>query len=659
MIVNKSSLKIALPMISTLKRVLFLSILAISTVMLNGCIKGEFDTPPTTGVDPEIAASEIVSLKDVMAKYVPGAYTQIGLDKYLQGVVVADDKSGNFYKTLIVEDDNSDLGIALLIDQNELNALYPVGRRVFIKLRDLTISDYNGLPQIGMGVDNSGTSPRLGFIPSALVEDVILKGQYGLNVTPRLRTINTLAPDDINTLIKLEGVQFNVGTVATYADNNPTAPITVNQTLVDCDKNQVLVRNSGYADFAGLLMPTQNGSLTAVYSVFRTDKQLFIRDTSDVDFKNDRCGQTGGGNRIAVADVRNLFASGTTVAPAGFVQGVVISDGANGNTDTRNMVLQDGDAGVVLRFSAAHNVALGKEVKVNISDIGLSEFNGLLQVSTVPNDNIQIIGEGTVTPTILSISGINLSKHESTLITIKDVELSGGATYGSNSGNITMTDATGTITLYTRAAASFASQGLKTGKVTITAIVSEFNSPQLVLRKIEDVVGGGGGGTVDPPAGIDETFSSQSNNVDINISGWDNIAVKGTRKWQGKLFSGNTYAQATAFNDTNPEMEVWLISPEINTDSTDILTFETAKAFWVHDGLTVLVSSNYTGNPSAATWTTLSATIAKTTDADNTFIPSGDVNLKSFGQKVKVAFKYVGVGGTNTSTYRIDNVKVK
>lgn len=42
---------------------------------------------------------------------------------YLEAVVVADDKSGNFYKNLILEDLKGDKGITISIDENELHAL--------------------------------------------------------------------------------------------------------------------------------------------------------------------------------------------------------------------------------------------------------------------------------------------------------------------------------------------------------------------------------------------------------------------------------------------------------------------------------------------------------------------------------------------------------
>jgi len=641
-----------------LSKLTFLLLGTLLTIM--SCVKKEFDAPPTTSQNPEIPASEIVSLEEVMKKLVVGRYTPVAIDKYVKCVVVADDRSGNFFKNIILEDFNSDLGISVLLDQNEINAIYPIGRTVFLKLTDLTISEFNGLPQLGMGVDASGSSPRLGFIPSALVASTLIKGASGVPVVPRMRTISTLTAADLNTLIQLDGVEFqSVTPTTTYAENKGTTPQSVNHNLTDCAKNVVIVRNSGYSDFAAELLPSGNGKLTAIYSVFRNDKQLFIRDPSDIVFDKARCGQAGGDTRITAAQLRIDFKAGKTTIPAVFVQGVVISDGSNGNIDSRTVILQDGDAGIALRFSAAHNIPLNKTVKININGLSMAEFRGLLQVATVTLDNVQVIGNGSVTPKQLTVNQINLDIHESTLVIIKDAELSGGATLGSNGGNITLKDATGSATLFTRSAATFASQALKTGKLAVTTIVSEFDNLQLQLRKIEDIEGGGGGGNPNPTTGVDEKFDGQSNNADINIPGWENIATKGTRKWQAKLFSGNLYAQSTAFNDSAPEMETWLITPEVVTATYSTLSFESANAFPVHDGLSVWYTTNYTGDPASTTWTKINAKLVTTSDPQNTFISSGNIDLKGFGAKVRIAFKYNGAGGTNTSTFRIDNVVIK
>jgi hypothetical protein len=688
-------------------KVVLLSLCAASIFF--SCLKGEFDAPPTGGNDPQVPAEQIISLQEVMAKYyTAGKYTNIDIDKHIKCVVVADDKSGNFYKNIIIEDENSDLGISLLIDENEIHSTYPVGRRVFVKLKGLTISDYNGLPQLGMGVDNSSSSPRLGQIPPSLMSQIIVPGSYNTPVQARKKKISELGPNDLNTLIQIEGVQFaNVGPDKKYANNQVDPPVTINQDLVDCSGNRVIVRNSGYADFANELLPDKNGVITAVYSIFRSDKQLFIRDTKDVVFDKERCGS--GASIVPVKDIRARFTGSAVPLVAGFVQGVIISDIANKNINGQNIVIQDGDAGIVLRFKSAINIPMGSEIKVNLAGGEINEFNKVLQVQNLENTNVEVLQSAKVIiPKVLTVSQIDPAIHESTLIKINDATLIGGTKY---SDKIKVKDASVEIDLFTLSTANFASSLIKSGTISVTAIVSDFTSgKQLTLRNLSDIAGGancdvnsgeldcdgdgiknsldcapldnkvfpgascddGNSATISDKydnvckcigtasgGAIDESFTSQTNNVDISLPGWTNIAVKGTRKWQAKLFSGNLYAQATAFNDTAPEMETWLITPEIVTSNTPTLSFETAKAFWTHDGLSVWISVNFKDNPTTAAWTKINTKVAMKDDADNTFINSGNIDLKPFGEKIKIGFKYEGKGATLTSTYRIDNIKIK
>jgi hypothetical protein len=693
-----------------------LSFILLGVLTTSGCLKGEFDAPPIQGSDPNISEDQIVSLTEVMAKFVSGKYTPIALDKYLKAVIVADDRSGNFYKTLILEDDNSDLGIALLIDETELHAQYAVGRRVYVHLKDLTISDYNGLPQIGMGIDNSGTSPRLGYIPSSLLTKVLQKGQFNIPVVPRVKKISELNSQDLNTLVKLEGVEF-ASTGVTYANiSDPTNPQTVNQTIKDCFGGQIILRNSGYADFAGQTVPEKNGALTAVYSIFRTDKQLFIRETTDVAFDKTRCdgGGTGGGDLITITSVRTSFTSGATTAPTGFVRGVVISDAASKNVSANNLIVQDASGGIILRFKTAISVPLGSEVKVNVGGFPFEEFgspNGVLQIKDIPNTNVEVLGNGTITPKVITISQADPNTIESTLVKIVDAELTGDTKY---STTLKIKDASGETILFTIAGSSpatFSGKPITTGKVTVTAIVSEFKGTrQLTIRNLNDVVGDGSGcdtgnATLDCDgdgvlngqdcapndanvypgkpcddgnstttgdaynaqcqcvgqggSGLNENFSSLTKNVDIALVGWDNVATKGTRKWIGNTFQSTVFAQASAYLDTNPETETWLVTPEVTTSIAGTLTFESAYQVWRHDGMTVWVTTNYTGNPGTTVWTQINCRLAVKTDAEFAWIPSGNIDLKQYGEKVRIAFKYVGDKTANTTSYRIDNVMVK
>ncbi|MEZ4910308.1 MAG: DUF5689 domain-containing protein [Saprospiraceae bacterium] len=668
-------------------------------ILLNfsSCLERDFDSPPSNLV--EVNEDQIITIDKLFESLQAGQVNTISDDFYINGVVVADDRSGNFYKTLIIEDLRGELGISVSIDENELHALYPVGQEVYIALSGLGIGYYNNLPTLGI---KDGTN--VARIPPALVKSILLRGKSGLEVLPRTVNVGDLSSDHLNTLIELDGFQFE-NPSTTYADQvNQT---TVNQTIKNCTGSSLILRNSGFADFAGFPVQAGNGKITAVYSVYRSDAQLFIRDTTDLKFYGDRCGQ--GGSLISIKDLRNLYKGTALSMESGYVQGIVISDIANKNINDRNIVVQEGEDGILLRFQSAINIPLGSEVKVNLAGGSLEEFRTLLQVQNLTNSNVEILsGSKNVAPKTLTISQVTTALHESTLLKLENVTFTSGSKF---SDSPKISDATGEITLYTLSAATFAGKALPSGAVTVVGYLSEFDgTPQLQIRNENDITGGGPCDSSNPNAdcdgdgslngndcapndaaiypgapcndgdpntvndtynasctctgtvagnGFTETFSSQTDNKAISLSGWENVAPQGTRTWLAKTFDGNIYAQATAFNDASATMETWLITPVINVSQANTLSFESAKAFWVHDGLSVWATTNYTGDPSTTTWQKINAKLAQNADDDHTFIPSGDIDLTPFGTNIRIGFKYEGSKAANTTTFRIDNITVK
>jgi DNA-directed RNA polymerase subunit E'/Rpb7 len=489
---------------------MFLSMMLVSIM---GCVKSEFDSPSTETKDPDISADKIVSLEDVMKKRISGQYTKIGIDKYVKAIVVADDKSGNFYKTIVVEDENSDYGISLLIDEVELHNTYPVGRRVFINVKDLWISDYNGLPQIGYGLYVDAGRSRMASIPSSVMKEVVKPGKAGNEVKPFEVDIAQLGDIRLNTLIKINGFQFkNEGD--TYSD--AVTQQTVNRTLTTCSNKEILLRNSGFADFANVVVPSGKGSVTAIYSIFGQDKQLMIRSLEDVKMTDPRCGAgTGTEPKFTIKQIRETFKGTTTSAPESFIQGVVISDLTNKNINNRNLVIQDGSAGILVRFAAVHNFQLGQEIKIAITGAELSEFNGWLQLNNVANGAASLIGTGTLpAPKEVTIKQIkdNQEAYESTLVLVKDATLSGQANYA---GNVTLQDASGSLTLRTENLATFGASPIATGKVNVTGLVSEFTSgSQMNIRNLADVVGG----TVVTPSCTDGIQNGNETGIDCGGS---------------------------------------------------------------------------------------------------------------------------------------------
>jgi len=455
-----------------------------------GCVDHTFDEPPVAGL-PGLSGNATIA--DIKALYTGSGDVQITEDWVIDGVVAADDQSGNFYQQIIVQDSTG--GLAVRMATTGLFNKFPAGSQVFIRAKGLYISDYNGFPQL-----NGSPGAALAEL---LIPQYVIAGQRDKGITPvqvTLAELNNPARFQqlLSTLVEIKDVQFaDASAGVPYAD--AVNRLSVNRTAEDCSGNSIIVRTSGYADFAAAITPEGKGNLRAVLSIFRTDKQLLVRNTDDINMTGARCGSGGqGGDLVSIASVRGLFTGTTTTAPAGKkIKGIVISDRSAGNIDGRNMIVQDADAGIVVRFTATHNYNLGDEVEVNIDGVELSAFRGLLQLNSVPNGNASRLGTGNQpTPRVATVAQLlaNGQNWESTLVKISNAGLSGAGTYANT---VTLNDGTGSVPMYTRPAASFASSPLPTAAATVTAIVSDYDGVQLNIRKLSDVEtsGGGGGGT--------------------------------------------------------------------------------------------------------------------------------------------------------------------
>lgn len=264
-------------------------VIALVVTFFSSCIKNNYDAPPVNGSDPNLTPTHtIAQLKQMYA----GSRIELTDSILIAGVIAADDKSGNFYKTLIIQDETA--GIAIRLDQSGLFNNYMIGRKIYIKCKGLFLGAYNGLIQLG-GAATAGSNTEVDAVPSTLIDKFLIKGSLHNTVTALpVTSLSQLDDSYQNRLIKLENVQFsNADAGYTYADGTLQLSKNANIELYDANCNllgTVVLRNSGFATFANEIMPTFRGTLYAIYSVFGSTKQLFIRDVYDVQFDQPRCG---------------------------------------------------------------------------------------------------------------------------------------------------------------------------------------------------------------------------------------------------------------------------------------------------------------------------------------------------------------------------------
>lgn len=490
---------------STLAATLFTATLA---VFSSSC-KKQFDQPPVEAPVTNITANTTIAA--LKARHtVMGAFDQIldDQDVIIRGIVIGDDRSGNLYKTMVIQDATG--GIQILLDLNSFYNSYPIGREVFIKCNGLYLSDYAGLIQLGGGIQ-AGSRPSLSDIPAARISNIIFKGTLNNVVTPATVTVGQLGTGMqnkyISTLVRLEGFRFAAADFGkTFASAGVTSPSAASYDLYRCDdmsNSDIEIRTSNYSNFANVPLPQGIGPITAIYTIFTgsfsTSKQLTIRTPSEVEFNGSSCVIPPPNATLReIGAIRALYTGSTVPVPDDTkITGIVISDRVGNNINGQNIILQQGNgkAGIVVRFSSQHNFNLGDSLSVVVSGYDLSTFSNQLQISPVPLSNATVIATGkSITPRAITISALNAemaqplgtANHpEATLLRIANATASGGATF---SGNRTLTDATGTIVLRTGSTATFASTALPAGPKTWTVYPQFFNTtPQVFIRNLTDI----------------------------------------------------------------------------------------------------------------------------------------------------------------------------
>ena len=228
----------------------------------------------------------VVSIKVLKKMHYTGEFETIKNNMAIEGVVVANDETNNLYKSLAVQDSTG--GILMVLDGTSLYQTYPIGAVLRIQLKDLILTDYRRMIQIVAAVDTTTGSIQATGIPSSLFSQYIKVIKDQPIIKPLIVGAKNLHDSLQGRLIKITNVEFaSADTGLTYADKKNK--IGASRALKFCTGGTIYLRTSGYADFAGIKLPVGNGEVVGVYSVYNAEKQLFIRDTSDILLINKRC----------------------------------------------------------------------------------------------------------------------------------------------------------------------------------------------------------------------------------------------------------------------------------------------------------------------------------------------------------------------------------
>ena len=174
------------------------ALLAVACAELEPVFTGKYPDPPfcsetETAFDPSvIPADKFITVAEVARRFKEArASGNIGDDEqlsvfgwtvtedlWLKGRVTTSDRSGNFYKSLYIQDSPDGPGIEVKIGRNSLYNEYKLGQQICIKLNGLTVGEYGwkkgdnyGEGMVQIGVDDESNTYATAYMEHQYIID--------------------------------------------------------------------------------------------------------------------------------------------------------------------------------------------------------------------------------------------------------------------------------------------------------------------------------------------------------------------------------------------------------------------------------------------------------------------------------------------------------
>lgn len=158
------------------------------------------------------------TIAELKALYKSGP-VKIDKDIVIGGQVVSEDRSGNIYKSLYIQDATS--GIELKLGKSALYNDYKLGQWVYVKCSGLTLGAYNGMKQLGYA-DPTGEYETSYLDVQYIIETHVFRGKLDTPLQPKkVAAADLLKEENIGCYVELDGLTYaNEIFCLVYVDQN-------------------------------------------------------------------------------------------------------------------------------------------------------------------------------------------------------------------------------------------------------------------------------------------------------------------------------------------------------------------------------------------------------------------------------------------------------
>lgn len=396
-----------------------------------------------------------------------------------------------------------------------------------------------------------------------------------------------------------------------------------------------------------------------------------------------------------IADVRALYTGEqetVTVTEAWTVCGTVISNvDLNNATSMKNVVIQDESAGIMIRLTKDYaEFKRGDVVEVNVQNMSLEQFSGLLQLNNVPLENVTEIRQNAMPEAkVISAAQLLTGDYESQYVAVENVQVVEsdlGKTWMMNDQNTSINFEAETGERF-EVRTSYHADAL--GKIevpggsgTLKGIAQcYYETAQIMLSSTEDYAGLTGerfegsvseGGIVGdyntwkgvgPLASFSDDFSSISSEnqqyVNDNWLFYSNAGTNINDGFKTGTYNSDKYIQVAPYNASIDEVIAFALPPRADMTKADPKTFSFRKALYHLDEggddskMEVVVSTDFAGDFMSAKWTVVKdVTFPEGAERNQWIEETIDLSDYASESALCIALRYTG----KSNTYRIDDV---
>lgn len=363
-----------------MRRILYTISALAAFAMLSSCDEWEpvftFDYGEADVYD-KVTLQTNTTIAELKAMYASGP-TKIETNVVIGGQVVSEDKSGNVYKSLYIQDDSG--AIELKLGKSGLYNDYKLGQWVYVKCSGLTLGKYNGMLQLGFA-DPTGEYETSYLDVDYFISNHVFRGELGTPLEPKkVAAADLLKEENLGCYVELDGLKYG-------SKEHPNGEIFC-LIYLDSNKdkksssNRVFLSGSGL-NYAPVADPTWGVTTWAM------SKQGFLDYLRDKDLDGDGVDET----------------------PGNFNEAYVNDGSAKvGDETVKKTLIKNASA-----YSVSHYFLMdGKEVQIRTS--GYARFadtqidQEILDGATINVKGILTIYSGAAQFTLIDLDGVTIAQ---------------------------------------------------------------------------------------------------------------------------------------------------------------------------------------------------------------------------------------------------------